>query len=482
MEKNKYIILNYKKIREKYSDTAAERSPFDIGIPLIDAANNTIEQIYYFRWHTYCKHIRKTPVGYVITEFLPDVPWSGKYNTICCPAGHHFYEGRWLYDRKYLEDYARFWFTEDAEPRLYSFWAADSILAMCMATGDLTAVKELFDGFKNNCLEWEKTHLRNDGLFCQTDGRDGMEFSIGGSGCRPTINSYMCGDDYAVYQIARLLGKDEDAELFYKKYSELKGLINTKLWNGDSDFYMTLSEDKDYGFSKVREEIGYVPWYFNIPDDEKTSAWRFLNDENFFKAPFGPTTAERNHPDFMREHPHECLWNGPSWPYATSQTLTALGNLLNNYNQGIMTKSDYYRLIDTYSKSQYLNGEPFIDEDIDPFTGEWIARTRLKSQTPPRADADRGKDYNHSTFCDLVISGLAGVRASLDSTVTVNPLFGEKDMDYFCADGILYHGHYITVVWDKTGERYNTGRGFAVFCDGERVKTAAVPCAVKFSI
>lgn len=445
-------------------------------------SNKTIEQIYYFRWHTYCKHIKLTPIGYVITEFLPDVPWAGKYNTICCPAGHHFYEGRWLHMQNYTTDYAKFWFTEDASPRLYSFWAADSILAMCKVTGDLTVAKELFEDLKHNYFEWERTHLREGGFFYQIDDRDGMEFSISGSGYRPTINSYMCGDAYTIYQIAKLLGKEDDSRLFYDKYSELKEIINTKLWNSDADFYMSLSENKDYNFSGVREEIGYVPWYFNIPDDKKTTAWRLLNDENYFKAPFGPTTAERNHPDFMLKYPHACLWNGPSWPFATSQTLTALGNLLNNYNQNIMKKSDYYGLLDTYSKSQYLGEKPFIDEDIDPFTGAWIARDYLHNQTPLPDDAERGKDYNHSTFCDLVISGLAGIRASLDATVTVNPLFSENDLDYFCADGILYHGYYITVVWDKTGEHYNIGQGFTVFCDGEKIKTMPILDTIKFNI
>src|SRR5947199_41383 len=62
-------------------------------VPAFECADKTIEEIYYFRWWTYRKHIRKTPDGFVVTEFLPDVPWAGKYNTISCAAGHHFYEG-----------------------------------------------------------------------------------------------------------------------------------------------------------------------------------------------------------------------------------------------------------------------------------------------------------------------------------------------------------------------------------------------------
>ena len=62
-------------------------------IPYFECPDKELEEIYYFRWWTYRKHIKKTPVGFVITEFLPDVSWSGKYNTISCPPGHHFYEG-----------------------------------------------------------------------------------------------------------------------------------------------------------------------------------------------------------------------------------------------------------------------------------------------------------------------------------------------------------------------------------------------------
>ena len=78
----------------------------------------------------------------------------------------------------------------------------------------------------------------------------------------------------------------------------------------------------------------------------------------------------------------------------------------------------------------------------------------------------RGRHYNHSSYCDLVLNGLSGVRARDDETIEINPLFQETDLDYFCADGILYHNHYLTVLWDKTGERYQKGAGFRVYVDG----------------
>ena len=58
-------------------------------------------------------------------------------------------------------------------------------------------------------------------------------------------------------------------------------------------------------------------------------AWKQLTDPEGFSAPFGPTTAERRHPGFRLDRGgHECQWNGPSWPFATSVTLTALARLL----------------------------------------------------------------------------------------------------------------------------------------------------------
>ena len=46
-------------------------------IPLLDCQDPVLEEIYYFRWWVYRKHIKKTPEGYILTEFLPQVPGQG---------------------------------------------------------------------------------------------------------------------------------------------------------------------------------------------------------------------------------------------------------------------------------------------------------------------------------------------------------------------------------------------------------------------
>src|SRR6202012_2404191 len=39
-------------------------------IPWFDSSDKSFEEMYYFRWHAFKKHILHTPSGYLITEWL----------------------------------------------------------------------------------------------------------------------------------------------------------------------------------------------------------------------------------------------------------------------------------------------------------------------------------------------------------------------------------------------------------------------------
>ncbi|NBS53226.1 MAG: glycoside hydrolase, partial [Spartobacteria bacterium] len=56
-----------------------------------------------------------------------------------------------------------------------------------------------------------------------------------------------------------------------------------------------------------------------------------------------------------------------------------------------------------------------------------------------------------------------------DDIVEVNPLVPEGALEYFCLDNVSYHGHNLTILWDKTGERYGRGRGLRVLADGKEI-------------
>lgn len=464
-------------------------------VPFFECPDKEMEEIYYFRWWTYRKHIKKTPVGFVITEFLPQVSWSKKFNTINCPAGHHFYEGRWIHDQRIMNDYARFYFGKGGDPggvsKVYSNWLTDGIYSRYLVNADRTFITSLLDSLVKNHEAWgmdgkpgdtwQKSRKLENGMYWQIDSWEGGEVSIGGTGIRPMINSYMYSSAKAIGNIAAMDGRMQLSDKYLSEAKQLQRLVEEELWDSEARFFKTMRHEKvptdqyrNYAAEKcdpgklvtVREIFGYVPWYFNLPEDGKgfEEAWKQLTDTAGFLAKFGPTVAERRHPNF-RINDTGCEWCGASWPFSTSQTLTAMANLLNNYNQEVIGREDYFNLLKTYTRSHRFTGTnghaiPWIDESLNPDTGKWI---------PTTDDPPRGKDYNHSTFCDLVISGLVGFRPRADNIIEVNPLVPEEVWDYFCLDNVLYHGSIITILYDRTGKKYGRGKGLQIFVDGQRI-------------
>lgn len=486
-------------------------------IPFFECPDPVLERIYYFRWWVFRKHLRKIPSDrFVVTEFLPDVGWASKHNTISCAAGHHFREGRWLRSPRYLADNADFWTSRDAHPRNYSFWLADSILAHAHVTGDMSQAVRVLPRLIENYRAWEKgwendtghswicTRGRRDGsgLFWQVDTGDGMEFSIGGHGLRPSFNSYMYGEARAIAEIATQAGDGAAARDFSAEADRLKALVQEKLWSRELAFFVTFVNNEGakphYDWQQfaphiypagaqvdVRELIGYVPWYFNLPDGGYEEAWRQLRDTKGFDAPFGLSTAEQRHRNFRYTHTHDCLWNGEVWPFATTQTLVSLANLLDRYDQTIVTATDYLHVLRTYAASHRLMREdgvelPWIDEDLAPYTGAWSARAKILARKPDpmHPNTYRGKDYNHSGFCDLIISGLIGLRPMPAPVFRLNPLT-PADWDYWCLDGVRYRGREWTIFWDRDGSRYGRGAGMTVLADGKVLVHTNAICRIE---
>ncbi|KQR70974.1 glycosyl hydrolase family 65 protein [Pedobacter sp. Leaf176] len=439
-------------------------------VPLLDCPDEVIEKNYYYRWWSFRKHLVKTPEGFIFTEFIEPVKHAGKYNSISCALGHHIYEGRWLKNNEYLKEYINFWLYKadvgQTKQRFHQFssWVDDAVLANYMVKPDAGFLKDILPALDADYDKWEKERRLKSGLFWQHDVKDGMEESISGSrkdqNSRPTINSYMYGNAKALVSISDLLKEQALKVKYQQKAAELKKLVQDSLWNSKSSFFETKLAKK--GLANVREAIGFTPWDFNLPDDKSiyAKAWDQLLDTAGFKAPWGLTTAERRNPTFRtRGTGHSCEWDGALWPFASSQTLKGLSNLLVNYkNHGKMTAGVFYDELHQYALSHQKNGKPYIGEYQDEKNGVWL-----------KGDNPRSSFYNHSTFCDLVISDLIGLKPRMDNVLEVFPLIPPGKWDWFTLDNVSYHGKTITLIWDKTGDKYKKGKGFFIYADGKEI-------------
>lgn len=438
-------------------------------IPLLDCPDPQIEEIYYFRWWTFRKHIRKTKSGHVITEFLPDVPWSGPENAIVCPACLQIREGRWLKDPDgIMKDYIRFWLQDNESVLDYSAWLPAAVWEYCCHKNDMQFALECLPALVSFFKKREQRHRRSCGLYWQNDNRDGMEYSISGSGLRPTINSYVWADAMAIAQIAQMAGNLDLHRQFLQIAQDIRSSMNHLLWDGS--FYKTIPLDQytDPALPSrpavdpahdVRELIGFIPWYFSMPDKDTAPPFTLLTDPDVFYALFGLTTAEQGHPRFMERHPHECLWNGPVWPFATSQVLVAAANLLHQYPSTGFTKEDYFKLLRQYTDSHRLTTDdgrsiPWIDENLHPYTGRWLARDELQRfpEKITEVGPERGKDYNHSLYCDLILSGLLGIQIQ-DGIVTAEPLIPDH-WNWFRVENLFADGRRWQITFDRDGSHY----------------------------
>ncbi len=377
-------------------------------------------------------------------------------------------EGRWLRDQHLLDDYVRYWLRSTNGPQAlhkYSSWLDDALYQRYLVTDDRRFVVSLLPALVRDYRQWEQEHLATNGLFWQYDVRDAMEESISGSrtnkNLRPTINSYMFGNARAIAAMARLAGDQAVAGEFEAKARQLKQLVQAQLWNPDAGFFEVL---RDQGkFSGAREELGFIPWYFKLPDNQAkyAAAWAQLADPQGFSAPYGITTAERRHPQFRTHGYGHCEWDGAVWPFATSQTLDALANYLRDYESSAVTSRDYFDAFLTYVHSQHADGKPYIGEYLDETTGQWI-----------NGKAGRSRYYNHSTFADLLITGVVGLVPRADNTVEIWPLLPAGTWKWFCLDGVNYHGHVLTILWDQDGTRYHRGPGLVVLAGGKEIARA----------
>ncbi len=458
--------------------------------PFFDCSDPQIKEIYYYRWKLYKSHLKDLGErGYIVTEFLDDVSWSLKpYESLNDATGFHIMEGRWLRDRRYVDDYID-WMYHGGNDRHFSEAIADAAYDKYLVDGDRAAATKNLDEMKRLYRQWDDHYDTAKGMYFIEPLLDATEYTIssvdasggrdgfgGGDAFRPTINSFMFANARAISKLSAMTGDTKSAAEFAADSVALQQRVQTNLWNEGFqhfvDRYKVSNESVHYwDFIRGRELAGYTPWYFELPlaDPKYVAAWGHLLSPDQLGGPYGLRTVEPSYQYYQRQYRYavedgvrkpECQWNGPSWPFQTTLALGGLANLLNDYpKQEIISRDDYVHLLQQYTRQHYANGQPDLQEDYDPDTGHVIVGLH------------RSHHYNHSGYNDLIITGLAGLRPRADDVLDVNPLIptdpkAAHPISYLCLENVSYHGRLVTIVYDRDGSRYHRGAGLSIWVDG----------------
>ena len=466
--------------RQAYGNDAAW---FVANVPAFDCADPDLAAIYAYRWRLYKAHLRNLgPKGWLVTEFLDDVGWQRQpYAMLNDATPFHLAEGRWLRDRGPLDAFVDFLYGEGGDDRHFSEGIAAATYGYAaLAKGDpafaaryLPAMRHVY-GLWDDHFDFEKGLYWIEPLLDATEytiasidasgGKDGFR---GGDAFRPTINAYQYGNARAISRLEAFVGDRAAAADYAARAARLKAAVQRDLWNERLGHFTDRYEVDNanvrrWALVRGRELEGYVPWAYDLPDDSPkyAAAWRHLLSLEELGGRYGMRTVEPSYEYYLRQYRYldgrpECQWNGPAWPFQETQTLVGMANLLDDDHQTVVRPADYVRLLRQYARQHFLDGKPNLQEDYDPDTGH------------PIVGLDRSPHYNHSGFADLVITGLCGLRPRADDTLEVRPLV-DGTVPFLLLENVPYHGHAVTIAWDRDGRRYGRGAGLSVWVDGAR--------------
>ncbi len=469
-------------------------------VPFFRCSDPLIEQTYYYRWKLYKAHLKDLGErGYLVTEFLDNVGWSLKpYESLNDATAFHIREGRWLRDRRYVDQYLDFMY-HGGNDRHFSEAIAAAAYDRYLVHGDRAEALKNLPAMKQVYRQWDDHFDRAKGLYFIEPLLDATEYSIasidasggrdgffGGHAFRPTINSFMYANALAISRLSGMDGDARSAAEFSARAARLRERVQRDLWSEELEQFIDRYQVNNrfvhyWDPIRGRELAGYTPWYFDLPDRSTPYAesWRHLLAPDRLGGRFGLRTVEPSYANYMRQYRYvmeagarkpECQWNGPSWPFQTTLALGGLANLLNDYPpQGVAGTGDYLRLLRQYARQHYPSGrpdlQPDLQEDYDADTGRVIVGLQ------------RSHHYNHSGFEDLVITGLVGLRPRADEVLEVNPLLptDPREVDPitdFCLENVPYHGRLVTILYDRDGRKYERGAGLSVYVNGRRVVNA----------
>ena len=476
---------------------------YERNIPFLEIDDAEIQQIYYYRWKLFRSHVREIgEQGTTVVEFLENVSWARQpYTDLNDSASFHLLEGRWLRDPGIVDSLIEHEYTGGGNDRHFSEWIAAASEETTLVTGDPAPARKHLDTMQHIFNLWDDHLDRQRNLYWIEPLLDATEYTISsidasgagftdkpstdqnqngftrGFAFRPSINSYQYANAMAIARLATIAGQPETAKDYTHRAEAIRKAVIDQLWNPSllhfTDRYERSTKYVTAGdFVRGRELVGYTPWMFELAP--KTAgvtysvAWKHALASHELGGPFGLRTVEPSYPKYMVQYRYdaanglrECQWNGPSWPFQTSQALTGMANLLEDYPAAGVTKDDYLRLLRQYTHEHFLSpGHPDLQEDYDPDTGK------------PIVGLPRSHHYAHSTYVDLVLSGLLGIRPRADNVLEVNPLIptgGDTPIRFFALEHLEYHGHDVGVIYDVDGKKYGIGKGLFVFVEGRRV-------------
>jgi hypothetical protein len=487
---------------------------FDENIPLFDCSDPWVTKMWYHRWYNLKKNHSNAGVGLFQEDSFSEGRWNSEWYsaTITYGAGHVLRELRWLknpeYARNYFRGFARsqredglfrsFYVDGIARPNSdqgkYTDWITAAVWDLHCVHPEIRFLREAAPALEKNVSYWQSHSWDNDGLlvvdshwwtgmewqpsfFYKADyglgeRRDGTD--VQNPVKRTDLTAYQYANVRALAAVQEKLGNAEAAERSRGMAESILAAVQAKMWDAETGFFYDLLPGTNEKIVTAKTIAAFYPFYAGLPAaPEYAVAWKHLTNPEEFWTSFPPASTSQDSPAFSQEMTMKgkpttsCYWNGPTWPHANSLVISGLSRSLRKLGEAAHepdARKTLRELVTSFARAQYEEGDfdrPHTGEFYRGDTGQWMTKER---------------DYLHSTWADLILSGLIGIVPREDEVLEIHPLLPtttEGGWSHFCAQDVPYHGRRLTIVWDdptSPEDHYNDGlKGLVVFIDGRKV-------------
>lgn len=493
---------------------------FTENMPLFECSDPWLTKMWYHRWYVLRKNHMRPGLGLTQEDSFSEGRWNSEWYSasITYGAGHVLRDLRWLrnpeYARNYFRGFARnqrkdglyrSWYVDgiarpDTDEGKYTDWITASVRDVHLVHPDTEFLEEALPALEKNVAYWQTHSWDGDALlivdshwwtgmewqpsfFCRAnyelgERRDGRD--VQNPVKRLDLTSYQYANVRALAAIQATLGLTDEAKRFEELAQTIRQATLAKMWDADHGFFYDLLPETDKKIVTAKTIAAFYPFYAGLPGVEQTTAWDKLVDPALFWTPYPPASTAQDSPAYAQEQQMKgkpvtgCYWNGPTWPHANSLVISGLARWLREQSASLDAErktgltQTLYDLTTSFCRAQYESGDYEC-----PRTGEFYRGDNGVWQTPER-------DYLHSTWADLIIGGLIGLVPRDDDALEMHPLLPDKGeegaapiWDYFCLQGVPYHGRLLTIVWDSPAhpeDAFHDGdKGLTVYADGVRL-------------
>lgn len=453
---------------------------FEENVPQMDCSDPMLEKLYYYRWYV----VYKNTINPGVDCFQQECIYEGKDNfALLCTASAamQMRDARWMKHGRLalsqLGTLIKSQITEGIDTGRFRDMYLNDIPSAALETAYIMDCESILaDVFRplRRFVDWEASDLfiKDESQLPLVTGswRTAAEYQPSffeftdlpwdhtqsnpfGNEHKTAVHRveeavYLYQNMQAVAKMAETMGCDRTANQYIKKADAIKSSIISYMWDENTKFFYDLHPGDLKKALKSKNFAGFMPARCDIADGYGDELFAHLSSE--FNTPYPIPTTATDSPAFSPdntwkagpyasdEEPYHygCCWNGPTWNYANSLVIDALGSYIQRSGSKQLPNT-FANLFLKWCEEQNPdeNAVPNSCEHYNPYTGE------------PFRDI---KDYFHSFFIDIVMKYIVGIVPGDKDTITVAPI--DIGVERLMVRDIPYRGHSIDFLWDSGKE------------------------------